>query len=1495
MTKQFTSTLIVLLMSLTLVFSKEDYRFPDNSDAFMKELKVFMTESKNAELIEVYNNFESAVNKGSYANPEMEWIINTSNAMLEKKLKAKPFFSYYISGVTNIKTNECVYLRFVNWHETINEILDNVESRKFKPFQVFLEFSDRFFKENILYASSSGQAWMAFTDDVVIKYDQNGPHVQFEEVDLVCIRKKSRIKIDESSGSYYPVTHKWVGKGGTADWGRFGMEKVKCHFEEFTLDAKKGIYTVENATLYHDEFFPGRGVSGKFQDKLLVENKATEGSYPRFESKEKILKLDGLGQGVIYQGGFKLHGSKVYGYGDKNQKALITVNSTGSSAQAGNAFTAAAELFIIHKGEKITGEEVATALLIDGDSIFHPSVNMNFNIVDGKLLLTRGERGSNRNPFYSSYHNFNIDTEKIDWNINSGELLFNEKKIKLGSSMSKVTFESVEYFDVQDYRKLQNVADVNPIATLKLIHKREGTTTISALQFAQAMNPNFDVSNVERLLWDMVSKGYILYDKDEKTIEIKPKAFLYADAAMDKVDYDILKIVSDGEKTNAVFNLENKSILTNGVKLVEFSNKQRVAALPTEAQVILKQNRGMDFDGRLFAGFGTFEGKDYRFDYDNFQIEMDSIRYFDLYVPSGVVDKSGEPEAWSIASTIEHANGILLIDAPSNKSGREDIPTFPSFQSKGNAFVYYDALETMGGVYPRDSFHFVLDPFSFNHLDDFSEADLHFDGTMKSAFIFPDFSETLVLQEDQSLGFTTQTPTEGYELYQGKGQYHGDITINNKGAMGKGHVDYLWAAIESENFIFKPDQMLAEAETFELVEDRGAEVPQIKGTDVSIDWQPYIDSMYIKAEKEPFELFENGNHTVFDLLILTPDGVKGRGEFKWDMGGMKSNLYSFGANSVQSDTADMSIMASGVDHLALKTDNVSASFNFDKSIGHVKANEDTVTTVLPYNNYRTSLNEYDWDIRGDNITFVSDPSEKGQFLSIDPEQDSLNFEGESAFYDLKTNELNVRGVSVIEAADAFVYPSDGNVDIRPGGAVATLKDARIVANRSNEYHVFERSTVNIKGKKEYQASGYYQYPIAGKQQEIYFDNILGARVGKGKRSKKKVMTRAEGAVAKDANFMIDHKTQFDGKIRLEAEEANLHFKGFARLNAKSLPNANWFTIDSKGDRKDLAIAYDVPKDENGQPVRTGLFISKEDGKLYPRVMSALRYRKDRPVFEAKGLFKYDEKRDVFEFGDSLKVASGVRPGALLELSDSDGVLTMTGPIHIGPDLDVISIKSAGVITSNINNTEAPEVEVVSAVNFTLPEELVNIIKTDVSATAFDANGVVYKPYAVYEAAIANLVDDSKVQANSIAELKSYGDLVIPAKNNMHTFLLSRLELKWAPDYQSFVTKGSKIGLASIMGTAYNKMVEGYVEYINPGNGNDRFYFYFKSPGGDFYFFGYKDGIFKTVSSNENYNLAVEGLKKKDKFKKMDNGEQYEIQLTTPETATLFISRIQAVQ
>jgi len=293
-------------------------------------------------------------------------------------------------------------------------------------------------------------------------------------------------------------------------------------------------------------------------------------------------------------------------------------------------------------------------------------------------------------------------------------------------------------------------------------------------------------------------------------------------------------------------------------------------------------------------------------------LQLDSVRYFDLFVPSDAKDERGNPIALSMASRIEHAKGVLLVESPENKSGNTEIDIFPSFNTKGPSYVYYDDMTIYDGVYERDSFYFKLDKFSFNSLDDFTKDDIHFKGQLISSEIFPEFKETLLLQdEDQSLGFTTQTPSSGHPTYQGKGNYKGEIHLSNKGLLGKGNISYLTSSTDSEDLIFKPKQMTGTARLFDLTEDRASavKIPQAHGEEIRINWLPYRDSMYVIAKEKPFDIFKSEDHILKGSLILTPLGLRGRGQLSWTKGSLESQLMSFGAFSADADTSSLRINA----------------------------------------------------------------------------------------------------------------------------------------------------------------------------------------------------------------------------------------------------------------------------------------------------------------------------------------------------------------------------------------------------------------------------------------------------------------------------------------------------------------------------------------------------------------------------------------------------------
>ncbi len=1517
MNRFFLALITLICLSAQLNAQKLE-KFSEDPAAFMVELEDMMTASKNQRLEETFYNFQASFLGGNFSEEEKAGVIKTSNGMLANGLRANPHFNDFLGGLTALKNRPGAVELLQQWLDVLDQMIAAMAVEKAKPIKSYLEFSTDFFLNKTLRNSpKGGTTWLADSDEFELAYEAGEAVIKYQQTDIKAKRLNDSITIEKTSGIFLPNERVWKGKGGKVDWSRYEYDKnIYTELGDYEIEVIQSLYVSDNARMHHPVYFGNKVVEGSFTDKLGDYSAEKGGSYPRFESREKALDINNVGEGVKLLGGFRLYGTTVYGYGDKQNKSQIVItNGRGRTILKGKS-----EQFTIRKGEQISGSNVATNLYYGKDSINHPSVNLRYDINKQKIQLVRGDRGSDRNPFYDSYRDFNISTENIDVYIDTDSLIIGKPTVSIARK-GPVEFESLQFFNPGDYQRIQNIATANPLAIMKATVEQEGTNFINANLLASRINSKFTVKNIESLLYDLVAKGFVNYDPDEQIIEVKQKVIHFVDADREFVDFDHLKIVSDTRGINAAMKMGGLDMVVNGVERVILSRKNRVAIKPLGNQLLMKKVRNFDADGKIFAGFTTLEGKDFHFDYENFNIRGDSIRFFDLFVPTGGLDKNQQPVAYSIGSRIEHASGVLLIDAPNNKSGKEDIEMFPSFQSKDKSYVFYHRDSTQNFAYKQDSFYFELVPFSLNKLDKISAGALKFQGTLFSADIFPDIKETILLREDQSLGFIHETTEKGLPVYTGKGDYKGEVDLSNAGLLGRGQLKYLGATIDSEDIIFKPKQMTGSADQFKLQENRKSdpEVPNAEGIDVTINWKPYRDSMYIRSKEAAFKLFNDDNHTLDGTLILTPGGLKADGLLDWDKASMRSELLSFGGYSVKADTTNLSIKSFDSDELALKTSNVKGEVDFEKQLGNFLANDDFLITELPYNRYITSMNEFAWDMKGGTIQFKSDPNKIGVFTSVHPDQDSLKFQGKDAFYDINSSELAISGVPYIVAADAFVYPDSGMVNIQKGGLMSRLENAKIVADTVNQYHVINKATVEVMGRKFYTASGFYEYNIPGKDQEIELQNIVGQRVGKGSRAEKRVVTRATGTISEEMGFSIDQKTSFQGTISLNAESKTLKFDGFARLEAEKLPTNPWFTISCEGDRKDLVIQYDKPKSIDGQPVQTGLYLSRENARIYPRVMMPLHFRKDRPIFPATGVFKYDEKKDEFLFGDSTKVISQNETGNIFTFKNRDGSVNAEGKFNICSEIEFIKVDAAGIGQTKFHPPEpvvdpnmialddtistvpqaAPEfpvtAELMTGIQLIVPDQLMKIMVNDFNASSFDARIISYlTDIGFYRKAAFEIFPNNKDVQTAVNGMSS-GYFDVPKKFNPYTFLFSRLKLKWDPDYQSFVTTEKSTGLATLNGENINRKVEAYIEFKMPSNNDDRLYIYIKSPSELYYFFGYRQGILNVVSNNPAFMEELRGLKGSEKVTKMGDGKTYEIQEVEPGTAQRFLRRIQAAK
>ena len=667
----------------------------------------------------------------------------------------------------------------------------------------------------------------------------------------------------------------------------------------------------------------------------------------------------------------------------------------------------------------------------------------------------------------------------------------------------------------------------------------------------------------------------------------------------------------------------------------------------------------------------------------------------------------------------------------------------------------------MNRVAPILVIHFIfeLNPFTMNHLNSIGPEDLQFEGTMVSAGVFPNFEEKLVLQpHDKSLGFTTETPDDGYPAYD-KGLFTGSIHLSNSGFKGKGVLNYIATTVQSEDLLFKPKETTCTAEVFDLEEDFVKSIPQVHGEDVSIRWLPKRDSMFIESKSKSFELFNDGSHQIGGMLIYMPDGLKGRGIFSWEDGEMTSDLFAFGDNSVQTEKTDLQIKAFDTGKLALDTRNLNGKIDFKKKKGRFSANNQTEVTSLPFNDYITTLNEFEWDLGKRSLTFVAPADKKGWFLSTDGGQDSLQFEGASATYDFEEGQLHVTGVEEILSADALIQPAEGKVDILPGGAMHKLTGATIQASRRNNYHHISDATVNVHSREHFTAEGYYEINLPDRPQKIFLSDIEG----KGNPYGAKTVTTALAEIEEEHDLWLDARTRFIGEVSLKSSDPSLGFDGYAKLEIPALRKNEWFEVEFKGDYRDLKIACDEPRNRDGATLHSGLFIDVENAYPYARVLMPEISKRDRQWFKATGVVRYDNRFDHFIFGEASRMDKPLSKGNLLYFTDEKAEVKAEGSFDICKEVKGIGFQVAGNVKTGLsqnllNDPSLAKTNIlanfVAGFDFDLPKPLMKIMAEDFNAPAEEIHPVVYGDLDVYTTAITEIEREAAQAYGGLGKIES---------------------------------------------------------------------------------------------------------------------------------------------
>lgn len=1507
------NSFLFIIFSVITILGVAQSRFSNDPEQFTKSLSKFLEKSDRNKTKQVMIDFEELWVGSSFSMEEKRQVIKNCQQMEAQKYRAFPDYGNYILSLIYSIKNEVDKGQFSSWH-TIVDKLSKAKKKEKRNLSKFLEFSVVFFNDNSLYETRSKSVkWVADNTNYNISLKGKTPVVSYKKISLTCYSKKDSTKIRNTKGDYYPLTATWNGKEGLVTWEKAGykQDEVFANLAKYTIDMRRPEYNADSVKFRNTRYYD-QELLGSLQDKIISVSSQDRVSYPRFMSYEKRLPIRNIIDKVDYDGGFAQYGKRFIGNGTVENPARLIFYKEGEPF-----LIAYSNRFLIkmnqeeeeeeerkwyqRKKEKrksarnrIVSSECKVVMYLEEDSIIHPGIKFNLFTDDRLLNLIRSKNDITESPYFNTFHQIEMKFELMNWKIDDPIIEFKSFKT---SSEKGAEFRSLLFFKDYEFEKLMGIGSRHPLSTLKQCLDVYGTDYLMLNDVAGCLG--LPPTQVEAMMIRYSMKGYVSYDSEIKGVQFNTKLSHHVLAKSKKADYDVINVKSRADKTtgfnNATLNLLNYDLSIRGVDRIILSDSHRLSIYPGGRRIVMKKNRDFDFAGVVSSGKVDFHGKNFSFKYDDFMIKMPVIDSMQIWADTKRRDKMGNKLEARVQTLVENLTGELKIDKPNNKSGIKSIAKYPIFTSFKESYAYYEKPQIFDNVYKKNDFHFQLEPFEFDSLDDFTNKQIHFAGTFTSAGIFQDLKETLTLQEeDYSLGFKRNTGSAGEQAYGGVGTFENQIWLSNYGLRGDGLLRYITSITKSNDFIFFPDSTNAITQQYDIEEQIGGavEYPNVTADTVKMHWMPYLNYMDVNTieNKKPITMFAGiAKHK--GQLKYSPQELIGSGKNSFKGANLYSNKMLFKFQEIFADTADFEIAKDLFDALDFSSQNLNAHVNFQTKEGKFQSNEGGSLTVFDICQYQAYLDRFTWMMDADEVEFSSGGGEVNQgaddlqlegaeFTSIHPEQDSLAFYAKSATYSLVEKRITAKSVEFIQVADAEIFPSDGIVVIKREADMQPLEASKVVANRKLRYHTIFNSDIKVTGKWNYYGSGLYDYKdLNGNVQTIELDNV-------GVDSTKQ--TYATGEIPEEHDFTLSPHFDFKGAVRLEAPRENLTFTGYSRVKHTCKDMAkSWFSFESEIDPKKISIDIDEGlKGEDGKPLVTSLMIPADTSYVYTTFLSNPMSKTHIQVNDPSGFLVYDVPSKEYRVSTYAKLNERSLPGNYVSLSTDNCKSEGEGVFELTHKMGHVNVQPIGNYKHNTINGDV-EFDLLFNINFLFDDGIWSLMAKDILSKE-DLEGVeLDRP--VYETGLRDIVGKEKAD-EMIGKMNLGKNVKLPTELKSSLFL-NQVKMKYDKEDNTFYSKG-KIGIGNILKDQVNRKVDGGI-LIQLKRTGAIFTMYFELTPSNWYIFQYKStsGLMKVYSTNKEFNDAIMAVKNdKRRIKASKKNKQYSYIRGTKRTRAEFRKR-----
>ena len=1426
---------IIILLSSQLLLAQSSNQFSLETEKFEIELVKFLS-NKSSNGAMIANNFVQ--DYSSYSLQRKKLVIELLNSVRKTKLKKIEFYNQALQSIILIdsikKGNSAssdtwliAYKKFIS-----NKKISSKDKGK------FVESNYNVLANSILNPISKRNNWSTAGDLVynskdIIKYTIKGG-------DLSCASGNDRLSIAEVEASFLPSTQKIEVTNAKILWksNSFSSDSLYVTTKKISIDVLKNEYKIDSAIL-HDSYFFKKAILGSLVGKTetkIIEKKR----YPEFKSHLSNYYFKNITPGVDFNGGVMIRNNTFYGVGDKYRKAILHCKKYER-----DAFLFSSKSFILTKSN-IVSPNTDIRIRFMGDSIYHPDVSMIYDIGKANLVISKNGNKLSESPYSNSFNNLDMYIKSITWFSGSKTAEF------ITEAHVSVPFVSNNYYEREIFRQFQGLNNVNPLVGLYDVYMYSEAYDYLTIDYISDQM-GIPKQYATHLLMQLSTMGYIYVDVELNKVTFSEKFLNIVEVYKGKKDYDVILFNTFKEKsTKGIINLDSGNLSLLDIDRITLSTKKKVYVFPSDTVNVVK-DLNLSFDGEVIVGDYQFHGSKYSFDYEKFTIEMNGNQQMHYYVPSWTVNEKGEYYKVKVINPIDSLRGELYIDFPTNKSGKINYSDYPKFKNTRDAYVFYDIPEIRDSIYSRDELYMKLTPFEVDSLTTKSSRDVKFYGTIHTGDIFPDLYHYVRVQKDFSLGFVYLTGDDEISIYN-KGLYNDEITMNMKGLNGRGYLSYLSSVTESNNIEFYPDSLKAIAERFDVdytIND-SLNTPLGFADNVSVYWEPNIDSMYIAKQNKSFKFYDGSVELDGDLAFIKNE-LTANGDILFETAEMSSGYYNFYGDSINSDLLDFKLKETLSSPSEVEISNTAGVVDMIKREGRFMLNEKNAFVEFITSKYIAYIDSVVWKMDDQRIELTSTDDKKTPwFVSVDPAQDSLRFQASEAFYSLASNKLDISKLIGIEVADAFISPDNNKLEILDNGWMQGFDKSTVKIGVGANEHILENASIEIHSSKNYSGSAEYFYTDSDSIRHpielstLYVDTLSGKSIGRGE------------ILADDEDpFMLNPYFSFNGSVEVSGASEYLRFQGYSGIqNYCDDIDAGEIPIEGNVDPNNVKV--DITNFDNLPEysfIYNGIYAA--DSSYSAAFLSTNRDLIEVDFISAKGSITYDEPEACYTIGG--ETIGGVKQDEVRFYNDECRLGAKGELKFYNPD-KVFIVKSYGNIDYDMN-AEIIQTQMILGLKFSFNRVIMDEIRRELQIAS--SKGVFER--------------ESKIQKLGFSRLlkKPYGnsgsfERVLPQELQFNV-LFSDLEFFWNAEHNLFLS-GKDIGVHNFNGHLVNKFFNGRIE-IKKHKSGDEITMYIVTQNGKYLYFSFKNTVMNFYTNNKSIMEKFDKIDDEDRVKEI-NGTKY---------------------